>query len=496
MSASSSAPTGPTRFAGRYEIRERIGEGAMGVVHVAFDPKLHRKLAVKFVVPRRDNLRARERLLREAQAMARVNHPNVVSIHDVGEAEGQVFIVMDYVEGGTLAQWLRQAPRPWREVVQMFVQAGRGLAAAHEASLIHRDFKPDNVLVDQAGVAHVTDFGLVLELEESIRSEIPKPAQRPEPFESQGSEGGTLADDTLTQTGAIVGTLAYMAPEQNQGLAADERSDQFSFCVALFEGLYGHLPSAGGSQSSPSGDRLRSGARRPEVPPRIRAAIGRGLSLAPADRWPSMSALLDELERVRFNVSPWSVLALASVIAVVSLAIINRDRLHAWWQPVTLTFPVTRARVVEPMALHTSPGGDVYASSPLANKGKLEIDLELPSAGEYYLHGLVWEQRLGGDRGDADSFFVYVDGGEETLWHFGCANEVMPEHVLVDNWAWQPVVHMANADSDCVLGSERAWQLDAGPHQVVFRNREDASSPDFAARVARIVITNQRDWRP
>jgi len=182
MSASSSAPTGPTRFAGRYEIRERIGEGAMGVVHVAFDPKLHRKLAVKFVVPRRDNLRARERLLREAQAMARVNHPNVVSIHDVGEAEGQVFIVMDYVEGGTLAQWLRQAPRPWREVVQMFVQAGRGLAAAHEASLIHRDFKPDNVLVDQAGVAHVTDFGLVLELEESIRSEIPKPAQRPEPL--------------------------------------------------------------------------------------------------------------------------------------------------------------------------------------------------------------------------------------------------------------------------------------------------------------------------
>ncbi|MFV8749479.1 serine/threonine-protein kinase [Nannocystaceae bacterium ST9] len=498
MSAESSSSSGPVRHAGRYEIRERIGEGAMGVVYVAFDPKLHRKLAVKFVTPRRDSMRARERLLREAQAMARVNHPNVVSIYDVGEASGQVFIAMDYVGGGTLTKWLRQAPRGWREVVQMFVQAGRGLAAAHTAGLVHRDFKPDNVLVDEAGVARVTDFGLVVGLEESTRGDTPKPPPRREQSgeQAQAREGDTLADDTWTRTGVITGTLAYMAPEQSQGLTADHRSDQFSFCVALFEGLYGHRPSAGPAGAPTPSERRRIGARRPDIPARIHAAIGRGLALAPSDRWPSMSALLDELERVRFNVSPRTLVALAGVLGLVTLAFIGRERVHAWWRPVTLTFPVATAQVVEPMALHASPGGDTYAASAMANKGKLEIDLELPSSGRYFLHGLVWERELGGERGDADSFFVYVDGGEEKLWHFGCANQVMPEHVLVDNWAWQPVLHMANADSDCELGPELSWELDAGPHTIVFRNREDAASPEQAARIARVVITNQPGWRP
>jgi hypothetical protein len=237
-------------------------------------------------------------------------------------------------------------------------------------------------------------------------------------------------------------------------------------------------------------------ARRPDIPPRIHAAIRRGLSPEPEKRWPSMSLLLDELERTRFNVSPWSLVAVGVGVVGVSLAAANLDTLRAWWTPVMVTVRVDDARVHEPMTLRTSAGGDAYVSSSIANKGRLEIDVELPVAGRFYLHALAWEPVLGGDHGDADSFFVYVDQGEEKLWHFGCQNELMPAHVLVDNWSWQPVLHLANADSDCEVEPDLWWDLDAGAHQIVFRNRENAGDPDTAARLARVVITNQPDWRP
>ena len=468
--------------AGRYEIRERIGTGAMGVVYEAFDPQLHRKLAVKFVVPQHDTERARDRLLREAQALARVKHPNVVSVYDAGESGGQVFIAMDFVGGVTLAKWLTPA-RTWREVVQMFVQAGRGLAAAHAADLIHRDFKPENVLVDEDGIARVVDFGLVRPLDESAPSE--ESEFTPPKNTSTGSGSATLVDDTLTQAGAILGTPAYMAPEQANGLAVDPRSDQFSFCVALFEGLHGRRPQDAGSTPE-----------RGDIPPRIQAAIRRGLSTNPRDRWPSMNELLAELERSRVHIPWWSVGVAASVVIALVLAAVNVDALRSWIWPVTLTFSIDDALLVEPMRLYTSPGGEPYAASIVANTGRVELNVELSHGGRYYLHGLVWEPDLGGDRGDADSFFVYVDDGEEKLWHFGCQNQVMPEHVLIDNWAWQPVLHMANADSDCVIDLELSWQLEAGPHRIVFRNRENAANPEAAARLARVVLTNQVDWRP
>jgi serine/threonine protein kinase len=483
--------------AGRYEIRERIGAGAMGVVYEAFDPQLHRKLAVKFVVSQRDTPRARDRLLREAQALARVKHPNVVSVFDAGESGGQVFVAMDYVAGVTLAQWLAGA-HTWREVVQMFVQAGRGLAAAHAAGLVHRDFKPENVLVDEHGVARVVDFGLVRPLDESTQGEdadVTSPTSTS--TESNSATGnGTLVDDSLTQAGAIVGTPAYMAPEQASGRAADPRSDQFSFCVALFEGLHGRRPQETESTLGPANSRERGRSWRGDIPPRIQAAIRRGLSIDPRDRWPSMTALLTELERTRIHISWWSVGAAVSTVIAIVLVALNFDALRAWYSPVTLIFSINEAQLVEPMRLYTSPGGEPYAASTVANMGRVELDVELPSAGRYYLHGLAWEPQLGGERGDADSFFVYVDDGDEKLWHVGCQNEVMPEHVLIDNWAWQPVLHMANADSDCVIDPELSWQLDAGRHRIVFRNREFAATPETAARIARVVLTNQRDWRP
>jgi serine/threonine protein kinase len=333
----------------------------------------------------------------------------------------------------------------------------------------------------------VVDFGLVRPLDESTQGEVADvtpPETNPNTESTSATGNGTLVDDSLTQAGAIVGTPAYMAPEQATGRAADPRSDQFSFCVALFEGLHGRRP-----QESES-------TRRADIPPRIQAAIRRGLSIDPGDRWPSMTALLTELERTRVHIPWWSVGAAVSTVIAIVLVAVNFDALRAWVSPVTLTFSIDEAQLVEPMRLYTSPGGEPYAASTVANMGRVELEVELPSAGRYYLHGLAWEPQLGGERGDADSFFVYVDDGEEKLWHVGCQNEVMPEHVLIDNWAWQPVLHMANADSDCVIDPELSWQLDAGRHRVVFRNREIATSPETAARLARVVLTNQRDWRP
>jgi hypothetical protein len=436
--------------------------------------------------------------------MARLSHPNVVAVHDAGVDDGRVFIAMDYIDGTTLSRWLKTEPRNWRDVVRMFVQAGRGLAAAHAAGLVHRDFKPENVLIDESGVARVMDFGLVRPLDESVADDEldATPGERLEALAAlrRAGDAGTLADDSLTKTGAILGTPAYMAPEQGHGKAADPRSDQFSFCVALFEGLHGHRPYEGGSAAdllaTSEEEELLSTKRRSDVPPRIYSAIRRGLRTQPDRRWPSMGALLDELERTRFNISVGSVLGIAAATVVVVAAAVNIDTLRAWWDPVTLTIPVDEAALVEPMGLHTSPGGEPYVVSTVANKGRLELNVEIPTSGRYYLHGLVWEQKLGGDRGDADSFFVYVDGGEEKLWHFGCQNEVSPEHVLIDNWAWQPVLHMANADSDCDILPEFSWDLKAGPHRIIIRNREDAPSPELAARLARVVVTNQADWRP
>jgi predicted Ser/Thr protein kinase len=489
--------------AGRYEIHERIGEGAMGVVHAGFDPQLQRKVAIKFVVPERDAPRARRRLLREAQAMARVKHPNVVGVLDAGEAGGQVFIAMEFVAGTTLAEWANRRPRKWREVVKMFVQAGRGLAAAHAAGLVHRDFKPENVLVDEQGIAHVMDFGLVRPLGESTQGEdLDATPVRPEPLDLDlGLRRGasdTFSDSSLTKTGAVLGTPAYMAPEQGRGKPANPRSDQFSFCVALFEGLYGHRPYEGGSAADvlAAGEAELIPSRRGDIPPRIHAAIRRGLEPDPERRWPNMEALLAELERTRFHVSTAAVVAAGTLVALASVGFVARDRIHAWWSPVTLTVPVTEAEVVEPMQLHGAATGDAYVASTWANKGRLELDVELPTSGRYYLHGLVWEPVLGGDHGDPDSFFVYIDDGEETLWHFGCQNERMPERVLIDNWAWQPVLHMPNADSDCEIDPTLYWDLEAGPHRVVFRNRENAETPEEAARLARVVVTNQVDWRP
>ncbi|HVH97553.1 MAG TPA: protein kinase [Enhygromyxa sp.] len=285
----------------RYMLVERVGLGGMGVVWSAYDPELDRKLAIKLLRPRNDRGLgdlARTRLIREAQVMARINHPNVLKVHDVGEHDGQVFLAMEFVQGKTLGRWVRATRRSWREIVAMFVQAGRGLAAAHRVDLVHRDFKPANVLIGPDGRARVLDFGLARSVE---RDDDELPVTRTWSASRMQRFDPNPLVTPLTRTGSMLGTPAYMAPEQFEGAQFDARTDQFSFCVALWEALHHRRPFAGATiddlrQSVCSG-KIVAPPSDSRVPGVIDRALRRGLSVDPSARWPSMDALLDELSR-------------------------------------------------------------------------------------------------------------------------------------------------------------------------------------------------------
>ncbi|WP_437997656.1 serine/threonine-protein kinase [Sorangium sp. So ce185] len=279
---------------GRFEVIDRLGQGAMGVVVRARDPVLGRDVAIKVLGPealgRSGNAQARARLVREAQAMARIKHPNVVTVHEVLIEGAQVLVVMELVEGRTLRAFCAEARRPTAELVAAFLQAGEGLAEAHRAGLVHRDFKPDNVLVGEDGRVRVTDFGLVglAGREDAAASAEASPAAAPSPA------------DALTRAGSLLGTPAYMAPEQHLGQLADARADQFAFCVSLWEALAGERPFGGETYGEL---RANVAAGRPREPPRgaipawIRRCLGRGLSVDRDARYPDMAALLAALRR-------------------------------------------------------------------------------------------------------------------------------------------------------------------------------------------------------
>ena len=293
---------GHGQLIGRYVVLNPLGAGGMGVVYAAYDPQLDRKVALKLLhtetISRSGGTQSfndgHARLLREAQAMARLRHANVVSVHDVGTYGDRVFIAMEFVEGSTLKSWLRAQPRTRKEVLAVFQQAGRGLQAAHDAGLIHRDFKPENVLVSHTDQAQVLDFGLAKATEDE--------------HEDRGSQQAMVASvhsmsRELTQHGAVLGTPAYMAPEQHLGLPTDARTDQFSFCVALYEALYGTPPFPADSMAALSlavvsgkvADAPRESQAR--VPVWLRKVLLKGLASEHANRYPSMAALLEALAR-------------------------------------------------------------------------------------------------------------------------------------------------------------------------------------------------------
>ncbi|MEM7355950.1 MAG: serine/threonine-protein kinase, partial [Acidobacteriota bacterium] len=270
---------------GRYVVLHALGSGGMGNVYAAYDPELERQVALKILrrEPARREITDRW-LQREAQALARLSHPHVVSVYDVGWAEGRLFIAMELIIGRTLAAWLAGAEPSTPEILRIFRQAGEGLAAAHQIGLVHRDFKPSNVMLADDGRARVLDFGLATEAR-------PVCGATPEP-------GARTTDGA---SGAVRGTPAYMAPEQAEGRQGDARGDQFSFCVALYEALYGDLPWTGHDRGALRADaeaeiRLRSTSDG-RVSAWLRRILVRGLAADPAQRFASMRELLDQLGR-------------------------------------------------------------------------------------------------------------------------------------------------------------------------------------------------------
>ncbi len=284
----------PGSRVGPYIILEQLGLGGMGVVYAAYDPKLDRKVALKVLRSAGHDESAavgRVRLASEGRALAKVSHPNVVAVFDVGTIDAEVYVAMELVEGQTLSQWRKASARPWPEVVSMFVDIAAGVAAVHEAALVHRDVKPDNILVDAQGRPRVTDFGLA-------RPDGDAPASLRRREQALLDANVPAARIQLTQTGARLGTPAYMASEQLKGEPASPKSDQFALCVTLWETLYGERPFGGGSWVSLVLEVSEGRIREPPAPPSgravpswLRRVLERGLDPDPSARWPDMHAL-------------------------------------------------------------------------------------------------------------------------------------------------------------------------------------------------------------
>ncbi|WP_198154463.1 serine/threonine-protein kinase [Plesiocystis pacifica] len=335
----------------RFVVLDVLGSGAMGIVYAAWDPQLDRRVALKVVRPGKGGGDAESRLVREAQGMARLSHPNVVSVFDVGAHAGGVWIAMEFVAGETLHARIGEGGLDWRERLELYRQAGEGLCAAHEAGLVHRDFKPENVLIGAQGRVRVADFGLVRPSDQGAET-LPDPIRGDELLaHARVSESGerdpefgalqTMAASTrslglasgsgmsarLTMDEAWLGTPRFMSPEQFQRMPADARSDQFSFCVALYHALYEEWPfqaEGGGFFELAAAVTLGSAPTLPShtaIPPQIGAALLRGLAREPEDRFPDMRALLDALElappqRRRW---PWLLASLGGAMAAAAL---------------------------------------------------------------------------------------------------------------------------------------------------------------------------------
>jgi hypothetical protein len=323
---------------GKFVVVGELGSGGMGVVYAAHDRELDRKVALKVMRASTGTDEDRMRMLREGQAMARITHPNVITVFEVGTEGGIVFLAQELLDGGTLARWL-EFPRTQPLVLDMFLAAGRGLAAAHAAGLVHRDFKPDNVLLGKDGRVRVSDFGLARPLGPDGVA-VTRAHARP---------GGDVARSPmakLTETGAVMGTPLFMAPEQHNGERADERSDQFSFCVALYHALYGDWPFAGQTAVALADNVIHGRIQRPpkgrRIPARLRDILLRGLSTEPAARYPSMEALLADIA-----VKPPRRLRTLALVAVVlgvlgaggfaaSRLLHEEDPAGPSWEPPTL----------------------------------------------------------------------------------------------------------------------------------------------------------------
>lgn len=345
---------------GRYLVLSRLGAGGMGVVYAAYDPDLDRKVAIKLLRPReQDAEEAKEghiRLFREAQAMARLSHPNVITVYDVSTAYGQVFVAMEFVDGYTLRDWLDEKSRSTAEIAEMFLLAGRGLAAAHVSGMVHRDFKPDNVLVSRDGQIRVSDFGLarkVQSLKDSVDAHDLASLLLKKPPDAARQGGKPALKAQLTHPGAIMGTPAYMAPEQFRGDATDQRTDIFSFCVAFWEALYGKHPFSDGDLGelyvALTQGKLRVPPQGRKVPGWLHLLLVRGLATEPKNRYQTIQPLLHELARDRRRAQRRTIGALLTIVLLAvglwsGRKLLSRNealcraapqRMHLVWNDVT-----------------------------------------------------------------------------------------------------------------------------------------------------------------
>ncbi len=322
---------------GRFVVLDVLGAGASGIVYAAYDPELARQVALKIMRPhaalRQGSRPARIRMQREAQAMARLRHRNVVAVYDVGDDGDSLYLAMELVRGANLRARLDGRAHRWQDVLPVLVAAGRGLAAAHAHGLVHRDFKPENVLIGEspAGVdperVCVSDFGLARPDASSASSDEVCAA---------GTGASGVLDVTLTVEGDALGTPAYMAPEQHRGAPVDARADQYAFAVVVYEAIYGERPFAGDDAiaileaklgAPPPVRAIAHDASGPRpVPAWLRSALRRALARDPDERWPSMDALLDALERGPRRRRRWigAASAMAAIAGVVFMLRIGR----------------------------------------------------------------------------------------------------------------------------------------------------------------------------
>ncbi len=340
---------------GRYLILGLLGRGGMGVVYSAFDERLRRRVAIKRINRPGADVTTRQRSLREAQAMASLAHPNIVAVYEAFELDSRLCIVMELVAGRTLREWLAEARPSQAERLAAVMQAGRGIAAAHTAGLVHRDLKPDNIMIGDDGRVRVMDFGLARAIgghHETLEFEVG----------SADPQAGATP-----YTGEFVGTPGYVAPEQDLGIHADARSDVFSFCVLAFEALHGRRPSLG--SDTPMLAAAQDGRVTPEggqVPAWLDAVIGRGLAVDPDGRWPTMDALLDALSDDPVARRRWLVRGVALVVFAGLLVAAVLHGVRVWREANEQTrseaAAAARLRTVEATIARAEAAGDAASA--------------------------------------------------------------------------------------------------------------------------------------
>ena len=466
---------------GRYVIKDVLGAGGMGVVYRAHDPELGRLIALKVVNPGERDLQQSQssgRLVREAQAMARVAHPNVIVVHDAGTVGAQVFVAMELVDGQDLAAWEQAEPRPWRDVVAVYTQAARGLAAAHDAGLVHRDFKPANALVARDGRVRVLDFGLARTLEATATAE---------PLAQTAASGPRHAPNQLTQTGAVMGTPQFMSPEQHFGNPADARSDQFNLCVALYHALYARYPFLGKTYAElaaavTDGDPAPP-PRRASVPAAVAKVVMRGLERDPAQRFPATHDLVAALEAAMPR-KRWPLLAAAAIagvaVAVAVVVVVLARRPANVDAPIAMAFatnqqPVTHngAGVGSPAL---SPDGHTFAYT--TQDGFVLRDLATGTSVDIRESRIVWDLRWSptGDR-----LLSATEHGAVIRKSDGTELRIIPFFGAECRAAWSP-------DATEIL-----WHCDSEPTFTLI----DASSAKTRALTIKLP-TNERvtdfDW--